>query len=325
MEKSGKILLLASMGSLMFAHPLLALANKNSVYIEDEEDSWELGASALYLQPSSSENFAYATVETLDGGSYTHAVDRDFDWGYDVFLRYHFEEHDRDLALNYMHFSNGDSDDIDLGGLNPNYNYNKFYYTAEGSVDTHVDMIDLMAGQYVNFGRAVQLHFVAGVAYARVKQVESAAYDEGLGEDSIDAPLAQEAYETFNSTFEGVGPKFGINADYEIYQSDFGLVGGLSYALLIGSQDHSNEIITANGPNPDPDFNYVNNDFDSTSLVVSNINANLGIAYEYEYSDEEEQVIGLELGYQVNQFLDVAYDDQDVNLAGPYLTLRAAY
>ncbi len=343
MERHSKGFYLAGISTGLLSFAMTAVAEDTPVYIAAQENNWQIGGSALYMQPN--EGFTYATVQKetydnvmfeqhLDTLNQTYTVNRDFDWGYDAFIRYNFEGADRDLLLNYMHFSSSDSSNVDLGELNSSYIYNQFTYTAEGSVDTNINMADLLAGQYVHFGEELKVHFVAGVTYARVKQKENVAYDKGLEATSADVlenyPLAQEAYESFDSTFNGVGPKFGIDGNYNINRSSFGLVGGISYALLYGTQEYSSQLQTSNGPGGPahpvaPPFNVTTNDFDNNSVVVSNINANLGLRFVCDLANDGEESLDLELGYQVYQYLDVVYDEEDVSIAGPYLTAAVSF
>ncbi len=303
------------------------------VYISSyEDDFWTIGASALFVQPSSSNDLVYATVEVKEPNNIDNkSISRDYDWGFDAFLQYTFGESDRDLMLVYMHFSNSDKSNTNLGEFSPNYQYNNFYHTAQGYVATDINMIDLLAGQTIMMGEDLSVHFQAGVTYAWLKQNFDTTYDAGLGHSDI-PPFAQEAYNTESSKFQGVGPKLGIDADYGFEETDFGLVGGISAALLVGSQDYSTSskdatyIIPAPPtPPPPPTYAYSNTDYDSVTTTVTNINANLGIRYQFGFEEDEELPFDVELGYRVYEFIDVLHNDNDISLTGPYLELAGSF
>jgi len=224
-----------------------------------------------------------------------------------------------------MHFSDSDSDNTELGALNPPlaYNYNRFYHTAEGRIDSSVNVVDFLLGQNVHVGSSVKLHLQGGLAYARIEQNVDQAYDVGLGYVPTGSATsrANEEYSSHNSKFDGVGPKLGVNADYTFNQSPFGLVGGISGALLMGRQEHNSQTKTATSGPATPNFVYQNNDYDTDVKAVTNLNANVGVRYSYE----SQVPLNVELGYHVNQFLDADYNDNDVTLSGAYLTLSASF
>lgn len=305
--------------------------NEQPVFIASQPYRLMIGGSLLYSQPSTTADLLeYAIIQTINSqtgfiDTQNYAIDdRDYDFGFDVFLRYNFSDTDRDLTLSYLRFSDTDSDNVNYGSIPTNANitslFNQFYHTAEASVNARLDVIDLLAGQIMHLGETVQLHFIGGLTFARIKQTFDNAYDANLG-FMIHGPAtsrAMEAYYTYDSQFQGLGPKLGLNADYDILQSGFGLVGGLSIGLLVGSLDHATHISTATAALPSPNFIYQDIDFDTNDVVVTNFDANLGIRYAYDYIDAE-------LGYRINQYTNAVNVTSDFALSSIYLKLATSF
>ena len=291
---------------------------------------YTIGGSLLYGQPSTNSGLLeYATIRTINQISdFTDTnnasiTNRDYDFGFDVFARYNFINSDRDLTVSYLRFSDTDTDNTILGSyLNTMITpiYNQFYHTAEGSIQSRLDAADLMAGQNMHLGESVKLHFIGGLGFARIKQTFEHSYDADLGFTNVGIPAnrANESYYTYNSQFQGMGPKLGIDADYDFMQTGFGLAGGLSAALLMGSLDYSINSSKATAPFPIPHYIYQSIDFDSNNIVVTNLNANVGIRYYCHYFESE-------LGYRVNQYSDAVYDDSNFGLSSFYLKVAVSF
>jgi hypothetical protein len=288
-----------------------------------------IGGTLFYGQPSTNSSYLdYATVEYVAFREFTSFTQynnssisgRDYDFGFDAFVRYNFVGTDRDLTISYLHFSDTDSDDTVVWPTNVNTLtiYNEFYHTAAASVRTRLDVADLLAGQNMHLGDALRFHFVGGLGLARVQQKFKQSYDAGLGlvTNGPSNARANEMYFTFDSQFQGIGPKLGVDADFDVV-GNFGLVGGVSVALLMGSQTFTTHIAQASAPPPAFYMTNTDKDFDSNDVVVANFNANLGARYFYENFEAE-------LGYRINHFADAVYDNSNFSLSNFYLKISAA-
>ena len=276
------------------------------------DNSWTIGGSALILQPALNDRFVYAIINTDNASANTinttnEALNPNYSWGFDMFLRYNFNHDDRDLSASYMRFASSDTGNVSVP-LASNYIYTNFYQTARGTNKTNVDAADILAGQSIALNDAVRIHGTLGVGYARLNIKNSIANDQGLG---YIPNAANESYRVSENTFNGAGPKCGIDGEYMIHKSHFGLVGGVSAALLIGSQSVSNSNIVsavAQGSNG-------NIYTPSTTTAITNINGNIGLRYHAK----THIPVNAEIGYKVYDYIN------DVSLAGVYLTLTATF
>ena len=109
---------------------------------------------------------------------------------------------------------------------------------ASGKVQYDFDAVDLTFGQYINIGPRLQTRLFAGLRYMRLNDdlSTSTVHDEPVsgGTGSI---LEYDTGE-LNSSFNGIGPLFGIKADYYL-GSGFGLSGMFDAALLVGDLSFS--------------------------------------------------------------------------------------
>lgn len=288
----------------------------------ESKNEWTVGAGALYLQPSYSQtpNYGKVTLTNLSDSSTqsdTLYVDSEYLWGYEAFLSYRFAEHDRDIALHYMHLSGTETDSTSLGTAPAGYAYvaSPFYFTGEGKVYTSVDSAELVAGQGIKLHKSLDLRIYAGVEYARIQQDITKVYDKDLHPFAAVVSTVIKS----NSQFNGAGPLLGANADYEIGHSHFGLMAGVSAALLVGTLDQGNTVTYA--PNTQGDTNQ-DNDFPATADVVTNINANLALRYNLPMKHNR---LHFELGYQVNQYFDAVATNTDLTLSGFYLDVAASF
>jgi hypothetical protein len=300
---------------------------KKPVYIDPAHSQWNLGVTALYAQPAYSQPATYETIDstsisgtTTTNDNRNYSISPQYDWGYEALLGYRFKGSDRDLTLTYMHFANTETDSVNTvpaGATTSPF----FVNTAEGELYSQLDMADLVAGQRFHFAQALTTRFVAGVAYARIQQDLTGEYDEGTL-TSVASGVPANSTSSNTSTFNGVGPKLGANADYEISHSGFGLVGGVSAALLFGSLDHSNTVTQNFIGGGVTTTTTTKNRIDPTSTSVTNLNANLGTRYDIAF---RKQALHLELGYRINQFIDAVYTDNDMTLSGFYLNATGSF
>lgn len=304
---------------------ILALFSANS-FATDSSSQWTVGAGALYLLPSYSVTPNYGSLNilnTVTGAKETESltIDSEFLWGYEAFLSYQFPNHHRDITVKYMHLSGDESDSTTLGTLPTGYAYiaSPFAYTGEGTVFSSVDNAQLVAGQSMHLWDALNLRLYAGVEYARIEQVITKKYDQGYTNSGIAIPGAYVATYESNSQFNGAGPILGVDADYELFRSHFGIMAGISAALLVGSMDQGNSLVFQ--PNTQSNTN-VDNDYPATTESVTNLNANLALRYNHIMS---KNTLHFELGYRVNQYYDAVATNNDLTLSGYYFDFAASF
>lgn len=274
-------------------------------------EHWTIGGSALIMQPELSDPFNFAKVVILDASNINsteyYSVRPSYTWGFDVFVAYNFIDSARDIRASYMGFWSNDKKYLDA----PEFPFKlpmQFAVSATGSVSNHIDAADILAGQSVMLNNAVRLHGALGVGFAHLDKVNSALYInqyDYLGE-------IHGAYLWDNATFNGAGPKLALDGEYIIHASRFSLVGGLSLALLVGSQ--SNNGVNAQSSGLIPAFTHYFNE-NTQDTTVTNVNANLGLRYYVNTTVP----LSAEVGYKVYQYINY------VSLSGGYLTLAASF
>lgn len=331
----------------------------------------EVTLEGLLLRPTN-ENLDYATVNTtaFDFSGFPFntfvATDKDvksvnpsYDFGFRVGLGYVFPDSGNDVQLNWTHFShsNDNSFSTDPGEilvtglgiplLNPAID-NIFGITgdvgASSTVDSKLDTVDLDVGQYVNFGTRLEARFFGGLQFSRVEQDTDNDYSAFYTDNDVPADtLAINEDDQFNSKFTGVGPRFGVDTSYNIWNC-FGVVGHVAGALLVGKVDNDNQSSDLNATFTDGDddpatvVNFsddIDTESDNTWRVVPTFDAKLGLNYTWLF--QNQSALTLEAGYQVTEFFNVVDTFQttgvgilssatrettDVGFDGPYLSLN---
>ncbi|MFT3741833.1 MAG: Lpg1974 family pore-forming outer membrane protein [Gammaproteobacteria bacterium] len=309
----------------------------------------EVTLEGLYLRPTD-ENLDYAQVNTtafdFSGFPFNTSVvtDRDlksvnpnYDFAFRIGLGYVFPDSGNDVQLNWLHFdhSNDSSTSTNPGDvlvtaigiplINPPVNI--FGITgdvgATSDVDSKLDTVNLDVGQYVNFGTRLQTRFFGGLQFSRVEQDTHNTYSAFYTDNLIPpATFSFTEDDDLDSKFTGVGPRFGVDTSYNIWNC-FGLAAHVSGALLVGKLNDTDQDTNLNAilsfptgggttvlnfnDNIDTDTN------DNDWRVVPTFDAKLGLNYTWLF--QNQSALTLEAGYQVTRFFDVV-DTYQVNNSG---------
>lgn len=288
----------------------------------------------LLLRPTNND-LDYATVNqtTFSGfntntpvvsiGNENQSVNPDYDFGFRVGVGYMFPDSGNDVQLNWTHFSHSndgsttaDPGEILVTGigvplLNPFPSDSGITgdVSANSNVDTKLDTVDLDVGQYVNFGTRLQARFFGGLQFSRVEQDSDNDYNAVYTNDLLPpATLAYNEDDHFDSKFTGVGPRFGVDTSYNVWNC-FGVVGHVAGALLVGKVDTStnNDVnigVSTGGEDPDQfsvDFP-ASIDTDNQWRVVPTFDAKVGLNYTWIF--QNQSALTLEAGYQVTEFFN---------------------
>lgn len=288
----------------------------------------------LYLKPTSSntEYVSTTTSATVDGVTTTtndsESVNPKYTWGFLLGLGYVFPGTANDVRINWQHLhDNGDSDDssfvgpIDLvipmgdDGFELGDDQTA---TAEGEVVYDFDAVDLTFGQYINIGPRLQTRLFTGLRWARLTNELSGNYtfntpgEGGTGFTSYSADS--------DSTFNGIGPIFGIEANYGVGYN-IGIAGYFDAALLVGKvnlDQNTHEASYDQGGDLDGITN-TSFDYDSQSVVAPAWDARLGINYTYMMNNGS--AFRFEIGYQVSKYIDVI-DTANFDITQPSETIN---
>lgn len=167
-------------------------------------------------------------------------------------------------------------------------------------------------GKKIDVGSRVRLHPFAGLRYAYINTNDKGEYTNGQTEiDSASARITvrQDENSTLKNMFNGIGPRFGTDAEVKLGEG-FSLRGRLGLSALIGSHslDNKADLIVYN---PDGTLNTANTGTvtiadSSETRVIPEIDGRLGLHYGYHFNATTS--LGLELGWQAINYFNVISD-----------------
>lgn len=296
----------------------------------------------LYLKPTSS-NLQYVSssstgVTTPSGVTVVtddaEDVNPKYTWGFLLGLGYIFPGTANDVRVNWAHLhDNGNSDSSKFtapvdGALTvfPIFNFFPIdipldsgnFVNASAEVDYDFDAVDLTFGQYINIGPRLQTRLFTGLRWARLDNELNANFSALRSLD--EGERAFTASEGSDSTFHGIGPIFGVEANYDVGYN-VGISGSFDVALLVGKlsldQDASVNTFTDTGVflgRTNTNFNY-----DSQRVVAPSWDARLGANYTYFMGNGSS--FKFEIGYQASKYVDVI-ETADFNTTIPAETIN---
>lgn len=295
--KKTAVAVLALGSSAVFAGTMGPVCTPGNVTVPCERTAWEVGASALYLQPSVSGSFAYqgftdASLSTLN------RANPSWDWGFMVEAGYHFNT-GNDININWYH---------------TNFTGNNYaYYPAVTAVVGHSykttwDAANGEVGQVVDFSANSKARFHGGVQYSRVYSAIN----------TVDTLFAK-------SNYNGFGPRAGVDASY-MFGNGFGIYAKGAAALLIGTSSLTDNSALVNGTGGTLTG--------SRTTIVPEFEAKLGADYTYAMAQGD---LTLDAGYMWFDYLNVHNNtvgssgaattnfmvmDSNFGAAGPYVGLK---
>lgn len=155
--------------------------------------------------------------------------------------------------------------------------------SAEGQVKFAYDAVNFDFGQYISVGAPLTVRLFGGLSYARIQEKLISSFYGTPPPAGTPFPASVPIYLSLNntSTFSGVGPRLGIDTNY---QSRRGLrfTGQLAGNLLIGPTQPAQYEFTATSPELAAVGIPVNYEFISSKQVFHAIwaaNARLGLGF----------------------------------------------
>lgn len=199
--KKTAVAVLALGSSVAFAGTMGPVCAPGNLTIPCEKTAWDVGAKALYLQP------------TYSGGALEDNFDTRWGWGFMIEGSYHFNT-GNDFNLNWYHTDNT-THHTDIKG------------NGSKSSDTPKwDQVDFEFGQQIDLSDLKSIRLHAGVEYSRVfRKLE------------LTEPLFPTALS--DTSFNGFGPRFGLDLNYGL-GNGFGIYGNAAGSLLIGTMKQTN-------------------------------------------------------------------------------------
>ncbi|HHT0594519.1 TPA: Lpg1974 family pore-forming outer membrane protein [Legionella anisa] len=307
-------IILALMVTSSFAAPMKD-DNSLTVTIPDMNPGFEFNVSALYLQPIAS-NFGWSVTTTVlpipSPNWSVNVIEPDFSPGFNIGARYFFLNPGTDVQLNWSHLNTSDADEVIV---NPSSQWvSPFSQTGTPPTQTgqitgisllkvgkvrlkfNYDSVHLDMGKFINLGSSLQTRLFTGLSALFLKEEINSTFN-GLP----NLPIFN-----FNntSTYNGIGPRLGLNNTYRLYHKVH-LVGQLAGSILYGKMQPAQykftgtsiELILA-GIN----VNYEGLSNPGVNQIVPALDSKLGLSYTYLIKQTSQLTV--ELGYQGAVYFD---------------------
>lgn len=211
--KKTAIAVLALGSSAVFAGTMGPVCTPGNVTVPCEKTAWEVGASALYVQP-----IGIVDYLGVANGSTLNNLNSDWSWGFNLEAAYHFNT-GNDLNINWSHLDNNTNDYPTVTDLH--------------RLGIKWDAVNVEFGQFVDFSANSKVRYHGGVQYARI----SDTYAPVLGATTI--------YD-FNNTYNGFGPRAGLDTSY-MFGNGFGVYAKGALAILVGTSKFSDNVADVDG------------------------------------------------------------------------------
>lgn len=274
---------------------------------------FEMYFTALILQPFADNlDFAaqalpyqYGQVESsaISPSWEIYEMDPDFHFGFDLGVQGFFGSTASSLMLNWERYhSSTDKDSKTVPSSN--YMIGPFFEIgpdasdfkkAVGKTHFHFDEINLDYGTFVNLGRRLHTNLFVGLSFGRIKQKLFAKYSNFSGSivRTINDP----------SRFEGAGPQFGLDFDYEVY-GGLKLVGIGRTSLFVGTFANHTKYSTVS---PLLKSDGIQSSDQSTNVhhkmgVVPGFEGRIGVGYDLPFF--QRYLCHFEVGYQAQVYLN---------------------
>ncbi|HVV67865.1 MAG TPA: Lpg1974 family pore-forming outer membrane protein [Gammaproteobacteria bacterium] len=365
MKKFSVVLAAAGLTASLGAYATLPTdATPFSLNIPNLQSGLEITLEGLLVRPDVI-NSDYATLQDidLDRGRRDHFnfsdnrsvqnVNPSYDFGFRVGLGYIFPDSGNDVQLSWTHFQDTNTNSTGIGDnevlvtgagvplINPNIFGDEIFgdASANTSLKNQFDAVDLTVGQYVNIGTRLQTRLFGGLRYAYVQQNQTSNYGAFYQRENRDDPfLVYGERDTFNSKFNGLGPRLGFQAAYNVWDC-FGVTGSVAGSLLVGKVKSSSDtdiVVDVEDRRRDEPFSFDINSSSNVWRVVPELDARLGLNYTWTVGTNS--ALTLEGGYQVTQYfnavdklhnnvsvlngVNTTRETSDVGFDGPYLSLN---
>ncbi len=353
--------MLSSLGIIfnpaVYAHTTTSNDNMFKIFIPDLRQGFEFSLTALALKPGAS-NLNYVIYNKglpLQSPSWTEKeISPGFDAGFGLSAACIFPE-GKDINLDWTHLNSSSSSSISAPNTNfflgPDYEIGPAGIPirhATGDAQFKYDVINLDAGQFIDIGRHVEMHFFAGLSNAYLREQVNATYTGNTLVGLYQGPFSTKQEVTAN--FTGIGPRLGVEFDY-MSDVGMGILAKGAASALIGSSyaktayiSSAQELKVKYGQNT----NYQTIEDSNLYRVIPGFDAKLGVFYKRTLGNCS--LLKLEGGYQaavyinaINQYLPaslvpgtpfetgsifvetMSHTQSNYSVQGPYLTVAVQF
>lgn len=269
-QRNTLLIALLSLGCNMAAAGEMGpTCTSNTMTTPCDKSAWALEAQAVYLQasyPDAGTSFLTNQVFTPANTSYTFNypnVGPKWNWGFFLQGAYSFKNA-KDITVDWLRIHGTSSTTQTMVSYEATGTQNT-NTSASFNFSPQLDTVNAVLGQTFDFDAASSARLYAGVEYARLVKNISNQYEDGS------------LYSNLLSSFNGFGPRIGVDLFFEPYNQPSRIPKSKLYAkgaaTLLAGTSHSSS--TANGNTLDTittSFNFAG--------VVPAIDARLGIMSE---------------------------------------------
>ena len=305
------VLGIALSSTAVYAH--VPVLNENSlVTIPNLRPGFEFSVAALALQPGAS-NLNYVIYNKELPVQSPSWDEREINPGYSAAFAlgagYIFPG-GKDVTLDWTHLNSSGSANVAAPSasyfLGPDYEIGPDGLqtrNASGSSQFKYDVINLSVGQFVDFGRQVQLRFFGGLSNAYLREQVNATYSGTVVAPPYAGPFSTRQEVTAN--FTGLGPRVGIGATYETGYYGIGFLGEAAASALVGSAyskaaylSSAEELKAVYGQNTNSQ--YIKDK--SVTQIIPGFDAKLGLSYKYTFN--QCTTLTVKAGYQAAVYVN---------------------
>lgn len=266
------------------------------------------GISFGYMEPSY-HNDGLVLVDQKGNGINPYGKSQEMEYDreltYNLMLGWKFCDTAWDLRANLFHLDTDDSKTRTRTGNEIFWNnrarvsdtdFITKAESADGKISFKLTAFDLEFSQHLNMGPCSGMRIFWGASYHNLEQDTQIGYIGANAQEGDDDDAGKAQIAVFKSDFGGIGPRFGLDMDYNLGHQ-FGIVGQVSTSLLFGSIN-SRTTTTVTPANKKFEMRK------DASVVVPSLDLKLGVDYTVCFCNANSSELRFELGYWVKHYFD---------------------